>query len=904
MVYSKTDLIFLINYLNPTITYMELATKRKDMLESMISPSDLRRYRSVIEERRIERKQYNGNIDYNANLYGVPKSYTKEMKIDILLGYAIKSPPSIDKYQEDFIKTAECNNVYGLAGPGAGKTETLVNFIRRNITKNILCLMFGKNAKNNFERRVKYKNTKLMRKSQIGKNGIFIMTFHEYAYHSRLGYISDSFNELITSASKIEPMHNEKWDYVIIDEAQDIKKIHYDLIKTINTRYFIYMGDPRQQLYDNAYIFSSLINDNKDYEIVKLKSNYRSSSLLIKKFNEFSSKSFNEKINIIQDYGDKLIGEFKVEICDDIDHYATVVADHLISYPQGETFIISPVTIKKFRTSNTITNIRQRCYQLGRPVCMGFREKELDNCNDYILNSYAAKGLERDQVIIICSDNTEMYSNYSVSKTTLKCLYYVAMSRAVKKLVLVFSKSQFRSDNLLLPLLKGIRLPKNNKYVGSSPKPRHIYPVVDCADYFNLGKIKYHDKTDVNPAKIDGTYIEDITGLYVEYMIASKLDLLKKSYKFINKGEKFPTSDNIDTYIVRVDKGAMSKKLKNYIDSISGKIVSPYEHIKINYSIKVNEEWTLSDNNLSDLNLDLSDYIEIIKDSTQHQFPINYAIPIDRSDKTGVMIAGNCDFIGDNIYEIKHAMDNETHHKQACLYNLLIKKDTYLVNTFNGFYNKIEFEDKQKTIKYLRAGTMLKSATVYKNKIPEINLDLDINIFFDIEFETNGFGPNCTRNIREISIIVVNIAECMVVDIFHESYGVRDLKDCETGDIFEKLTGLKIIGKPAKEEDFDRIQEFLNKYENYPLIQWGTCDDNLLREKGIKIKNNTVDLMKIYKKYKFIRDGIKYTPLKAQHKLEDAINYLILDMGLEWEPHRSFEDTLMTAAAYMCMALE
>ena len=199
-----------------------------------------------------------------------------------------------------------------VAGPGSGKTRLLVHKLASLLTledvkaEQLLMLTFSRAAATEFK-------TRLINLIGQGANYVDIKTFHSYCFDllGKLGN-KEEFEHVIPAA--IELIKNDEVEQnkiakavLVIDEAQDIDRNEYELIKTLIERNedmrVIFVGDDDQNVYefrgsDSKYM-SYLINEYnaKKYEMLD---NYRSVNKIVNFSNSIGSKIKNRlKSNLI-----------------------------------------------------------------------------------------------------------------------------------------------------------------------------------------------------------------------------------------------------------------------------------------------------------------------------------------------------------------------------------------------------------------------------------------------------------------------------------------------------------------------------------------------------------------------------------------------------------------------------
>lgn len=134
------------------------------------------------------------------------------------------------------------------------------------------------------------------------------------------------FNEMIIKATdlirKNPENYKDKFDYILIDEFQDISKPRFDMIKALldcnpNTKLFC-VGDDWQSIYGFAGSeVDYFINFNKEFkycEEIPLETNYRSSKMIVEMSNQLISKNKNRTQKDVFHNGEKNAVGSKAEV--------------------------------------------------------------------------------------------------------------------------------------------------------------------------------------------------------------------------------------------------------------------------------------------------------------------------------------------------------------------------------------------------------------------------------------------------------------------------------------------------------------------------------------------------------------------------------------------------------------
>lgn len=921
---DKADLISIAKTRKYLYTNGKLHSMNVEILTKLIgdiTPNEI----NEIAIRKERRKQYAGDIDYNTGIYGVPVSYSKNMKLDCLLGLPVQRRITLNTEQMSIFQHINKEEILLVAGPGAGKTSTLVEMVKYlgDHKFNVLVLMYGVNVEKQFQRKLKALSVSLQSKQKIKTpEGIYVVTFHKYAYHSRWSAFANSdltqfrtHDDLVERTITISPSHTEKWDYLIIDEAQDLKNMYYKLVKSINAKHIIYMGDGRQQVNSGADIYSNLLLKANPKDIHKLICNHRSTKEIVNVLNTFSRTNFPVPIDIQQ----TSMTSIPQSVVIVRDNEANLVAKYISECQPGSTFAISPVSVNKYGADTTVNEIRQLLYtENNRKISIMESGRELDPTKDYITNSINIKGLERDFVILFGISNTQLYIDYTIPEYTLKCLIYVAMSRAKKRLIIVIDDSTYVSPNLLDSCLLGhISLesnPYNHEKVHFNTKHTYIpsISVTDLAEYdFNpivtcintLPKIHF-DRDD----------IEDCSGYFVEAKIASSLGILNDKYLYCRTNVASEESSWVEdsTYKCRVlcNDQTQNKIISIFKDINESSDSIEYKYVRAMYVCRIKDDWTVSER-LRNTTIDVEPYIHAIKpliddkDSVvnpsttitsiiMHSEKVRYDVLVDRSNKIGSHIMGVLDISSNRgIIEIKHAHDNRKHHNQALIYGVICKEPTYICNTLEGTISSVESRNTDFN-RYVRSVMILREAHISRTKYT-LDLPKGIILCIDTEFQD--------KNVYEIGAVVMDTVNMKILGTYQKIAGCKALmpgfttmaSSDEPGDFFAELTGLKITGTPILDVDYADFYQWIKQWPNPILVQWGGCDVGLLQ----LTHRNTLDLSEFYRIY-MSHTAIQFSPIKSGYRLCDAVE-TIFPPNIPWQPHRAFEDAVMTMGVYYAL---
>ena len=240
------------------------------------------------------------------------------------------------------------------------------------------------------------------------------------------------FNELIINATKYIKENKVKlnYQYIIIDEFQDISLIRFDLINSIlnqNKANIFVVGDDFQSIYKfsgcDISLFINIKNLLPNINIIKLNHNYRNNQSLINIANKFIIKNKNQII--------------KNTLC----HKDDLKPIKIVFYVDKKTVI-----------NNILKHIRGNILILGRNNNDKEKFNIIENNRTKFLTIHSSKGIEEDNVILINLDNNILglpskIKKENILKKILKSdyiiheeerrLFYVALTRSKDNVYLI-----------------------------------------------------------------------------------------------------------------------------------------------------------------------------------------------------------------------------------------------------------------------------------------------------------------------------------------------------------------------------------------------------------------------------------------------------------------------------------
>jgi hypothetical protein len=472
------------------------------------------------------------------------------------------------KEQLYIINQLQSNNIIIDSVAGSGKTTTNLHIAKKYNNKNILLLTYNTKLKLETRQKVLLYNI----------NNIDVHSYHSFCvkYYYNKCYNDDAIIYIINK--KLKPQITIKYNILILDEAQDICPLYYELILKIiynNTKLLkiCILGDKYQSIYnfnnaDSRYITmgTKLFNiNNYNWITTNLSISFR----LTKQIANFINDCFlNEKrINTIKE-GPKP----RYIICDTFGSnssnrcYAEVLY-YLERYNYEDIFILAPSVKSEKSPVRQLANILSKN---NIPIYVPLSDEE--KIDDDIIKGkitfstyHQSKGLERKVVIIYGIDesyflfykknsNELLIQNEFGGCTNINIPneIYVALTRSLEQLTLFhhydYNYINFINNNILnkycycedykFKIKNKKRLLKNNIVTPVTNLIKHlpINIINDALLYIDVSvineseeiidipiKTKQQDLYE-NVCEITGTAIPS----YFEYILLNKMEIYNK----------------------------------------------------------------------------------------------------------------------------------------------------------------------------------------------------------------------------------------------------------------------------------------------------------------------------------------------------------------------------------------
>lgn len=354
------------------------------------------------------------------------------------MSYTLPKPSTEQQQAINYLKDS---NVIISAVAGSGKTTCTLNVASGHSKSNILLLTY--NAKLKIETREKVRKLSL--------NNIEVHSYHSFCvkYYSNECYTDYGIISILKE--NINPLKEFKYDIIILDEAQDISPLLYELVCKINkdnktNNKMCILGDPKQSIYEfnNAdprfiekgnvlYKFNDLpfknVNLSESFRVTKPMAKFLNECVL--KEDRIRSNKEGPPVRYI------VCNTFSNRVAREIDYYLKE------GYEYSDIFVLAP-SVKSLKSP--VIQLGNRLSKKKIPIYVPTSDTERideDIIKGKLVFStfHQAKGLERKVVIVYNFDITYfIYYKTDVSELICPNEIYVALTRAKERLSLIHNR--------------------------------------------------------------------------------------------------------------------------------------------------------------------------------------------------------------------------------------------------------------------------------------------------------------------------------------------------------------------------------------------------------------------------------------------------------------------------------
>lgn len=344
-----------------------------------------------------------------------------------------------------------------LSCAGSGKTLLIISRISFMISKlkcnseNFFLATFNRNAAEEMKQRLC---------QLIGLNDVNCGTFHHLGINllKKYDYISSYDNDYHVDESQIIFLNflksdrskslKQKIKYIFIDEFQDINEIQLEIIIELSKfcDYLFLVGDDLQNIYSFRGSNNNIIQNIKDYfediTLEKMTINYRSTPEIINLANDIkNNNNINKKMKSNQQSLEKPIIKIFDNLSKEIKFIIESIKNDLKNgYNKKQIAILSRNNMPLYFIEENLQKNKIKNKILNK-------ENYLSNCIS-LSTIHSSKGLEWDKVYLVGMNNSYFPNKKSCIEEERR-IFYVAVTRAKKNLILTLNKNDECSDLLL-----------------------------------------------------------------------------------------------------------------------------------------------------------------------------------------------------------------------------------------------------------------------------------------------------------------------------------------------------------------------------------------------------------------------------------------------------------------------
>ena len=599
---------------------------------------------------------------------------------------------------------------------GSGKTTTILHYAREHSDKHFLLLTY--NAKLKLESRKKA--------HILGLENIEIHSYHSFCvkYYDSNAFRDTPIENLINTDIPNKIKFN--YDYIIVDEAQDMTLLYYSLFQKIyrnneNKQPFIFIiGDKNQSIFQF---------NGADYRFITMAE--QCFSLNPYSWNYFNLSNSFRITSPMADFinncmmGYQRLTSIKQGILPEYiycNSFSDIPFNKLIEvlgdYEPEDIFVLAP----SLRSQKTPVRVLENKLKIQFPeVPIYVPVSDDEQIDDSIIRGklvfstfHQVKGLERKVVLVYGFDSSYFqYYKKHASKFICPNELYVATTRASEHLILIhdqksnclefIDKTKIRKYvkvNSSRFLVSKINQQENNPYKRISPTIlcRHVPERIlnRCMKYFKIHKIREaKDIIEINHLSKQEKTIEsvsEITGtaipLYFEYLNKGYIDIvdklpINKNVTVHNLEEAITIEHDMDNHISRIISSIESKTLS--IQDLLY-LTNRWNTFKSGYLFKLNQitdyNWITEEQIMT-----CSSNLENLEIQSNAYFEKKIVMAIPYNNITFLM-TGFVDCVdNNNIYEFKCVQELENvHFIQLAIYAFMNEIEKVIVSDTKTYH--------------------------------------------------------------------------------------------------------------------------------------------------------------------------------------------------------------------------
>lgn len=375
------------------------------------------------------------------------------------------------------------NNVIVDAVAGSGKTTSIRNIVQEFPELNIIAVLYNRTLADES-------------RQKLTAHNIEVKTIHG-AIGTAYGRVCMDDNA-ISEVLSTNPSYNWKpFDIFIIDEAQDLKpnlvRVLRKLIRDSQTKQIVCMGDYMQCIYrfmdaderflTMADIFFGNLN-SKSWVRLTLSETYRCTTGMTDFIN---NSMLGEKRLISNKVGDKPI----YLCCDAFDcgmEINSYIDDYINAGNSIEDIAILAYSTRSERSpvsivANYLSSHGKKIYRPNDDYS-DIRDDSLLKGKLIISTIHQFKGRQRKMVILFGFDSSLYMLNRDLPRDTCPNLMYVAVTRALERLIFIHHKS-----NDPLPFLRNIEA--NALVIGTIKNTGKVFPTLKSKNYTVTNLVRF-----------------------------------------------------------------------------------------------------------------------------------------------------------------------------------------------------------------------------------------------------------------------------------------------------------------------------------------------------------------------------------------------------------------------------
>lgn len=349
--------------------------------------------------------------------------------------------PTLSIEQNNIIKLLHNNNIIVDAVAGSGKTTTSLQIAMNNTNLSVLLLTYNSRLKSETREKIK-------------KLNVANMEAHSYHSYNTTYYNKDNYTDmgiLKTCKNNVIPNNKNKYDIILLDEAQDMTPTYYKFACKIlcdignkNIRICL-LGDRNQNIFsfnkaDSRFLTNAdkLFNyNNATWQQTTLSTSYR----MTNQNGHFVNHMLKEnRLKTMKD-GAKVL-YMRMNIYNNLFEIHELIQKYYkLGYKNDDIFILAPSVKSSGSPIRKLANYLSLVKNINLYVSNNDNEivdEEILKNKIVMTTFHQVKGLER-KIVIVTSFDESYYTYYSKGSDPTICTneLYVACTRATERLIVI-----------------------------------------------------------------------------------------------------------------------------------------------------------------------------------------------------------------------------------------------------------------------------------------------------------------------------------------------------------------------------------------------------------------------------------------------------------------------------------